>query len=93
MASNSRVTGFPGRTTNNSDTVLLTVERSLFKTSILINSTYLKGKKKKNYKIYVSVIYFKARRTEYKNENITLIFFKVCINMPENNITILLRIR
>jgi len=67
VASNSRVTGFPGRTPDNCDTVLLTVERSLFKTSILINSSYLK--KKKTVK-YICVVHFKARSTEYKNDNI-----------------------
>jgi hypothetical protein len=36
VASNSRVTGFPGRTLDSCDTVLLTVEQSLFKTSMLI---------------------------------------------------------
>lgn len=35
VASYSRVTGFPGRTVENWDTVLLTVQYNLFKTSIL----------------------------------------------------------
>jgi hypothetical protein len=44
VASNSRVTGFPGRTPDSCDTVLLTVEQSLFKTSIVTNFSYLQGK-------------------------------------------------
>lgn len=57
VASNSRVTGFPGRTPDSCDTVLLTVEQSLFKTSIVINLSYLHGgEKRKKYMFKYNIL-------------------------------------